>query len=106
MDEPSGLDVLKSLLQSIRGYKPVAELASEPALAADVPCQVAGCYAPAVFRCSYGWRYCAHHAKLHGMRGAGHAFELLASRSLAEIRAAESIVRDRVDAGEGKDEYL
>jgi hypothetical protein len=106
LDEPSGLDVLKSLLQAIRGYKPAEPSAREPTLAKDVQCQVAECRAPSVFRCSYGWRFCAAHAKLHGMRGGRHTFELIARRTVGEIAAAEDIVRRRVDAGEGKEDYL
>jgi hypothetical protein len=106
LDEPSGLDVLRSLLQSIKGYKPVEASESEPVLPSDVSCQVAGCYAPSVFRCSSGWRFCAKHAKLHGWRGERHTFELMATRTLDEIRAAEAVVQDRITSGEGKDEYL
>lgn len=105
-EEPSGLDVLRSLLQAIRGYHPVEASSREPFLDSDVSCQVAGCDGPAVFRCSSGWRFCATHARLHGWRGERHTFELMARRTLEEIQAAESIMRRRVDSGEGKDEFL
>jgi len=106
LEEPSGLDVLKSLLETITGYNEAHTTVDEPVLAKDAPCQVAECKDPAVFRCSLGWRYCATHARIHGMRDGRHTFELIASRSLDHIKAAEAKVRERISAGEGKDEFL
>jgi hypothetical protein len=106
LEELSGLDLLKKLLESIRGYTPAETTVREPALERDVPCQVADCRSPSVFRCSAGWRFCANHAKLHGLRGEGHSFELIANRTLEQIRDAETRMGQRVDAGEGHDEYL
>ncbi len=87
--EPTGLEILTALLKAIKGYKPVDADRPERTLSPDVPCRVPGCDGPAVFRCSFGWRYCAGHARRHGFRGARHSYELMLDSPTADIRMAE-----------------
>ena len=88
--EPTGLEILTALLKAIKGDKPVdadrPETHSEPG---TVPCRVPGCDGPAVFRCSFGWRYCAGHALSPRLRGARHSYELMLDSPTADIRMAE-----------------